>query len=354
MNVHRSAILTLTLTLFVTLFAPFSITHAQSTSFATTCETNANNHTLFIRSALDPGFGNGQQVQPGDTLAVYTESGVCAGYEVWTGGSSDLVISAAEDVSLTDPVEGYVPGEPLKFKVFDVSEDQVVDLGTNISFEPCNTVDFPLCIDDGTYERGQASFIDGLNDGPLPVEFTAFDGTARGSQVVLEWTTATEQNNAGFDVQHRSPDAPNWTSLSFVDGAGTTSHPQTYRFETDDLAFGTHTFRLKQVDQDGSSSLSDEVTVALTLDRAFVLSDVYPNPVRSAARIDLTVRENQPVTVELYDLLGRQVETVYDRPLEANRTRSIRIPTGGLSSGAYFLRVRGQSFAETRRITVLR
>jgi hypothetical protein len=94
--------------------------------------------------------------------------------------------------------------------------------------------------------------------------------------------------------------------------------------------------------------------VDITLDRAFDLSGVYPNPVQNSARIDLAVRDRQQVAVEIYDLLGRRVQNVFDNTLEANRTRTLNLSADDLSSGAYFVRITGETFTETRRITVVR
>jgi hypothetical protein len=230
----------------------------------------------------------------------------------------------------------------------------MVDIGTNISFESCTSNPIPLCTDDGTYQTDMMAFVDGLNNGPLPVELAGFRAQRNGSTVRLTWETTSEQNNAGFDIQVQQPNAPGWTTLSFVEGAGTTTEPQSYRFETDELEYGTHKFRLRQVDQDGSASLSSVQEVDITLDRAFDLSGVYPNPVQSSARIDLAVRDRQQVAVEIYDLLGRRVQNVFDNTLEANRTRTLQLSANSLSSGAYFLRITGETFTETRRITVVR
>jgi hypothetical protein len=326
--------------------------YGQDFSFTDDCAATVNNQTIILQENLDPGLGNGQQIQPGDTVAVYTENGTCAGYGVWSG-NGDVQIAAAEDVALTDSIDGYVAEESIKFKVFDESQGVVVDLGSNVTFEACTSTAFPFCSDDGTYRTRTISFVDGLNDGPLPVKLTGFRARPNGSSALLTWQTASEDNSAGFDIQVRGPSEADWTTLSFVEGAGTTDDPQNYRYETDDLRYGTYAFRLRQVDLDGTSMLSDTVEVTMSLERAYNLSSIYPNPAQSAASIDLAVRERQKVAVELYDLLGRRLETVFDQSIAPNRTRSVRVQVSGLASGAYFIRVRGESFTANRRLTVI-
>jgi hypothetical protein len=333
------------------LFIP-SLAQAQDFSYASDCESNVDNQTIILEQDLNPALGNGVQAATGDTVAVYTENGTCAGYVVWTD-DSDVSLAAAEDVMFTDPIDGYVQGEMLKFEIYDVSEATAIKLGMNISFADCASDASPLCSDDGAYATNTISYVDAFAEGPLPVELAAFEAQRTDSRVLLTWATVSEENNAGFNVQLRRNGSTSWETLSFVEGAGTTTDQQSYRFETDDLSFGQYAFRLQQVDQDGSTSLSNVVEVEINLDRAYVVSGIYPNPVRSRARIDIAVQKGQIVQVALYDLLGRRVETLYDQTLPANQTESLQIGGRGLSSGAYFLRIQGESFVETRRLTIV-
>lgn len=189
----------------------------------------------------------------------------------------------------------------------------------------------------------------------LPVELTAFEATVDEEAVVLSWATASETDNAGFEVQvreHGSAEA--WEQLAFVEGAGTTSEPQTYRYRAEVLDVGTHRFRLKQIDTDGTFEYSAEVEVDLTLAEAYRVGEVYPNPARARATLELAVREAQPVEVALYDLLGRRVRVAHDGELAANRTHRIVIEGRRLASGVYLVRLAGERFTATRRLTVVR
>jgi len=196
---------------------------------------------------------------------------------------------------------------------------------------------------------------------PLPVELTGFTATHTDEAVSLQWETASETNNTGFEVQRASGSADaasegnvSWTSLGFVEGAGTTDEPQSYTFTAEDIAVGTHAFRLRQVDTDGTESFSEPVEVDVTLNAAYALSNAYPNPIRSAATLDLTVQQTQPVTAAVYDVLGRQVMTLHDGEITANTPTELRLNAEELSSGTYFVRVDGKSFEATRRLTVVR
>jgi hypothetical protein len=196
---------------------------------------------------------------------------------------------------------------------------------------------------------------------PLPVELAQWDAQTNGNDVVLSWTTASETNNAGFVVQHQrvagadtTLDPDKWTDVTFVAGGGTRTVPTSYRYTTSGLQVGTHAFRLRQVDTDGSTTPTRSVQVAVNLAEAYQVSAPHPNPARSAATLKVAVRDNQEVSVEVYDVLGRRVARVFDDRIEAQQVQRIRIPTDRWASGAYFVRVEGADFREMRRLTIVR
>ena len=195
----------------------------------------------------------------------------------------------------------------------------------------------------------------------LPVELTAFRATADGSAARLTWTTASETNNTGFKVQHApgpsgrgTESSGSWTTLGFVEGAGTTQASHTYRFRTDALAPGPHRFRLQQVDTDGSVHTSTVVRVTLQMEQALRLTAPAPNPVRQRATLAFGVREATATTVALFDVLGRRVATLYDGTPAAGRMHTVRLNTTDLPSGVYFVRLKADGRARTQKVTVVR
>jgi hypothetical protein len=192
------------------------------------------------------------------------------------------------------------------------------------------------------------------DDQALPVELVAFTATATPDGVTLEWRTASETNNAGFHVEHRAPGAETFADAGFRAGAGTTTEAQQYRFRLRDAVPGAHRFRLRQVDTDGTASVSKTIDVQVQLDGPFQLSDASPNPVRAQATLDLAVREAQPVRVALYNVLGQRIATLHDGPVQPASPLTIRVAGERLSSGLYFVRVEGETFTATRKVTVVR
>jgi hypothetical protein len=192
----------------------------------------------------------------------------------------------------------------------------------------------------------------GLDNTPLPVELTAFTARADGPAILLAWTTASETNNAGFEIQFRERD--DWRALGFVEGKGTTTEAQSYRFRVERLAPGRYTFRLKQIDFDGSFAFGPSVEVLVEPPGAFHLSPAFPNPFHPATRFTLTVRRGQSVRVEVFDLLGRRRAMLHDGFLSSGDAHAFRFDAAGLPSGPYLVRATGERFVATRPVTLLR
>lgn len=187
--------------------------------------------------------------------------------------------------------------------------------------------------------------------GVLPVELAGVTARADGRDAVLSWTTASETNNAGFRIQQQTDTG--FETVAFVEGRGTVSGETTYEHRVSNLAFGTHAFRLQQVDADGSTSLSGEARVDIRMDGAYEVSQVAPMPVSGRGRIDVAVNETQTVTVEVFDMLGRQMMMLHDGELRGEQTRTVRVPADTFSSGHYFVRVQGERFQVTRRMVIV-
>ena len=191
---------------------------------------------------------------------------------------------------------------------------------------------------------------------PLPVELASFDGVPNGKGGVLRWTTLSETNNDRFEIERRLQGAAgSFKTVGAVDGRGTTTELQSYTFRIDRLDYGTHEFRLRQVDADGSREIVGETSIERVLDAPADVGETAPNPLNAAATLAITVREAQSVRVTAYDALGRRVATLFDEEVTPGQTQ--HVPVGRLAGGAsghYFLRVEGDTFTEVRRAVVVR
>jgi hypothetical protein len=187
----------------------------------------------------------------------------------------------------------------------------------------------------------------------VPVELADFDVVAKERVAELTWTTSSETNNAGFRITHRYRDGKA-EKMGFVEGNGTTTQAHTYRYRTDDLSPGPHTFRLRQVDTDGTSNQLETQTITISPSGTFELAKLSPNPFERSTTTRLTTEESQHVRATVYNSIGQQVRTVLDREVQANAPIDLSINGDRLASGVYFLQVQGETFEATRKMVLAR
>jgi len=188
----------------------------------------------------------------------------------------------------------------------------------------------------------------------LPVELTSFIATVKQNSVLLEWATATEINNQGFEIE-RKTEKNEWRTIGFEEGKGTTTEPQEYSF-IDDLfnaSTGKLYYRLKQIDFDGSFEYSKIVDVEVGFPTEFSLSQNYPNPFNPTTSIQYTVGSLQFVTFKVYDVLGKEIATLINETKPAG-AYEVEFNGTGLPSGIYFYRITAGSYSETRKMVLLR
>jgi hypothetical protein len=189
----------------------------------------------------------------------------------------------------------------------------------------------------------------------LPVELSTFTATASGSTVYLRWETASETNNAGFHVERRAMKATSWTSVGFIEGAGTTNGPQEYQFTDGSLPDGATlvTYRLRQIDTDGSAEYSPEIEVAIAPPSAVGLKANYPNPFTNATTIRYELPSKAPVRLNVYDVRGRRVAALVHEE-QPSGAKEITWTPRGLASGVYVLRLRVGDEVRTQKLHLVR
>ncbi|HEX9659330.1 MAG TPA: T9SS type A sorting domain-containing protein, partial [Rhodothermales bacterium] len=184
----------------------------------------------------------------------------------------------------------------------------------------------------------------------LPVELSSFAAYSHGTTLRLEWRTESETANAGFEIESRRRETDTFTRLGFVEGRGTTTHPQSYSFVVERSEPGVHVFRLKQIDLDGSYTYSREVEAALTVPGTHFVTAAYPNPFHVRTSLSLAVSESQHLRTELYDAAGRRVSLLYDGYASADTPTRINVEASTLTPGMYFLRTTGVNFTHVEKI----
>lgn len=180
--------------------------------------------------------------------------------------------------------------------------------------------------------------------------------TADRSAAILTWTSSTPPTS--FTVQHRADSTADWSRLGVVEAADSVHVDSTsasvYQFRTDALDVGTHQFRLEYTEAKGANH-SAIVDANVVLNTPYEAT-TYPNPVRNRAQLDLAVRRPQHVTIRVYDVPGRSVATAHDGRVPAQSTERVPLDVDAmqLTAGTYFVRIVGETFVATRRLTVVR
>jgi hypothetical protein len=174
---------------------------------------------------------------------------------------------------------------------------------------------------------------------------------------MLEWSTATEINNQGFEVQRlissSQSSADNWEKIAFVDGHGTTVENQSYSYTDSKLVAGTYTYRLKQIDYNGIFEYSNEISVEIAIPLEYVLEQNYPNPFNPNTLIKYSVRNDGIVTLEVFNLLGEKVAILVNEIQIAGRYE-IDFDASDLSSGIYVYSLKSGNFNSLKKMVLLR
>ncbi|MDD3558252.1 MAG: T9SS type A sorting domain-containing protein [Melioribacteraceae bacterium] len=191
-----------------------------------------------------------------------------------------------------------------------------------------------------------------LGDSYIPVELTSFTAAIVGDDAVLNWRTATETNNYGFEVERQNSEE-SWENVGFVGGGGTTAIPQEYSF-TDRLIFSVNIFyRLKQIDFDGSYEYSNVVEVENINPTKFALHQNHPNPFNPSTVISYQLAVNSKVSLKIYDVLGREV-AVLEKEYQPAGNYKVEFNAKGLSSGVYYYHLEAGSYSQTKKMILMR
>ncbi len=188
--------------------------------------------------------------------------------------------------------------------------------------------------------------------GYIPVELTAFTATSTNNSVDLAWATATEINNSGFEIQRKSGNG-SFAKVGFVKGAGNSLFPVEYGYKDADLKAGAYTYRLKQVDLDGTSKFSPEVNVEVSLPMVYALEQNYPNPFNPSSVIKYSVPKAGIVNISVFNALGEKVATIINGMHEAG-SFNVEFNASKLGSGIYFYRMESGDFVSVKKMMVLK
>lgn len=188
---------------------------------------------------------------------------------------------------------------------------------------------------------------------PLPVELTSFTAELNGNFAELNWMTATEKNNSGFEVQRKT--GSNWEKISFIQGHGTTTNENSYSFRDDISHLNSKAiyYRLKQIDYNGTFEYSPEVMVSKSVPTDFSLMQNFPNPFNPTTRISYSVPASTHVILKVYDSNGSEVTTLINGNQEAGN-HIVNFNASNFASGIYYYTITAGSFSDTKKMILMK
>lgn len=186
----------------------------------------------------------------------------------------------------------------------------------------------------------------------VPVEFISFTAASSKGEVQLTWTTATETNNNGFQVERQDNFSGKWNLEGFIDGNGTSTEKSVYTFNDRDPSAGKNYYRLKQLDLNGSFSYSDVIEVSV-IPMNFVLKQNYPNPFNPVTTIDYYIPARGNVSLKVYDITGREAAGLIN---ENQKTgwHTVQFDASGLASGVYIYQLVTDNFSASKKLLLLK
>ena len=190
---------------------------------------------------------------------------------------------------------------------------------------------------DNQFGWGIINALNAINSSIVPVELTSFSAQFVSDRVELNWITATETNNFGFEIQRRD-DSSAYETLAFVNGNGTTTNRVTYNYTDQNLYSGRYYYRLKQIDFDGTFKYSDEIMVDIPVLSGFRLYQNYPNPFNPSTRIKFYSPLQTNVKIILFDILGNEIKTLLNKEVNQG-TYELELDGSNLASGMYFVKM---------------
>jgi Secretion system C-terminal sorting domain len=270
----------------------------------------------------------------------------------------------------TDTLEGRYPSGPtMEWRVYQSSQSWVKNdpADWNVSL----TIEMTVKPPEGNYNLSYFVSNAGLDfsdptwwdisesnniniSGTIPVELTSFSGIVTQDGIQLNWATATETNNRGFGIE-RSTDGETYTKIGFISGIGTSSEVHNYAFvdKTNFEQNSVVSYRLQQVDFDGTYSYSDVINVVYDLPVDFSLGQNYPNPFNPSTMIVYSLPVNGDVSLKVYDNLGTEVAILVNETKVAGRYE-VDFSAVNLPSGVYFYRLTVGNFVDTKKMLLLK
>jgi len=288
---------------------------------------------------LNPRTTAANTVWSSGTLSLNTTYFIVVAYQIVSGTSNDIV------KMWIDPTPG-------------ASEPSATLTATNSGTDLSN-LNRILIRQDGTsatpfIEMDELRISTLWADAALPVELTSFTASANEGSVVLNWATATEVNNYGFNIERAStPLGMTWEKIGFVNGHGNSNSPKNYTFTDNAVPAGKVQYRLKQIDFDGKFEYSDVVEVNVDAPNKMVLYQNTPNPFNPTTEIKFALPKSGNVELSIYNMLGEKIKTLASGMMNAGEHK-VSFNANNYSSGVYLYKLTTDNSTSIKKMILIK
>jgi hypothetical protein len=190
--------------------------------------------------------------------------------------------------------------------------------------------------------------INPFDESILSVNLESMSATQSHNNVTISWITSTETNNLGFDIE-RKTDNSIFMKIGFIQGKGTTTVKQSYSFTDNNLTSGSYTYRINQIDVNGTVHLLKDINVIVGMPTVYSLEQNFPNPFNPATTIKYQLPKAGFVTLKIYDILGKEVATLVNENKVAGRF-SVEFNASKLPSGVYIYELKSPDFTSCKKM----
>jgi hypothetical protein len=232
----------------------------------------------------------------------------------------------------------------------------------------CYTLTNSSVVTDGMSSISNITFGSSNGGSPLPVELVSFIAAVYKNTITLSWSTATEVNNYGFEIERASTElGMKWKTIGFVQGHGNSNSPKNYSFTDSSPLSGKEQYRLKQIDFNGKYEYSDVVEVVMQAPANFLLKQNFPNPFNPSTTIRYQIpvvdalspaSEWMPVaevhvTLKVYDVLGREVVPLVNENKKAGSYEAM-FDASRLASGVYICKMSSANYSNYIKMLMIK
>ncbi|MCX6163373.1 MAG: T9SS type A sorting domain-containing protein [Ignavibacteriae bacterium] len=190
----------------------------------------------------------------------------------------------------------------------------------------------------------------------MPVEMMVFTSLVNKDNVTLNWQTASEENNRGFEIYRSIKDSKTeWYKISFINGNGTKHTPTNYTYTDSKIKSGKYYYRLKQLDNNGNMQYYElNNFVEIKPPGKFELSQNYPNPFNPTTKISFTLSNDTKVSLKVYDISGREVSSILNNKTLTADYYTVEFSASNLASGIYFYRIVTNESSIVKKMAVIK